>query len=326
MVLLISSSVLGLLTAMVVVFALYERVVSARDRAGLLGLRPEAPSQHAAANVVRARSQFSAAVEAYERELADVQPELQLSDAAGSSLFAGRQGGTEVEVRNGDRLAQLEQHKDVARTQLLDAQRLWESVRPTADADAAVSLWAGFGVLRGWQVGPIGFERAIIRCEHSIDPECWAAWETRRMRFGFALGAESQRLALFAAAVPTNRLGELIGKGMGGSEVALRPGFSPLRWNRRRGRESDPKRATELLLSLRDLTSELAPMARLAVNDAYAGELGEPIENVRSLGDMEGMLSVLSGGPALLVGAWWGKEPAAQLLAGSAHTAWRVRD
>lgn len=306
----------GIIAVALLGFALYERSVAARTRQRLLAIRPEAASQHAASNVVRARSEFSLAVEAYERAMA-------ASSRVAEPSVIGASGTTLEAPLPPTHIQDLEQQKDRTRTELLDAQRLWESVRPSADVDASVSLWSGFGVLRGWQFGPVGFERAFVRTEHIIDPSCWAVWEVKRMRFGLALGAETQRLALFGAAVPTDRVGEILGQGMGGGEVAFRPGFSPQRWWRRSRRLPEAQLATDKLLALRSVDAEIDRGSRKAVDSALEDEMGQPVDTVASLGDMDGLLSVLAGGPSLLVGAWWGTEPTAELLAGSAHTAWR---
>ncbi|MFT7601541.1 MAG: hypothetical protein ACI8TP_004500 [Acidimicrobiales bacterium] len=301
-------------------FALYETTAARRERQSLLRVAPEAASQHAAAGVVRARARFSTAVEAYEMAMANAPDLVSVAESTGPSLF--RPAAETPFAGSSLGIEQLEANKEIARTELLDAQRLWESVRPSVAPDAAISLWTGYGVLRGWQLGPIGFERAFVRCEHILDPTCWAAFELKRMRWGFALGAESQRLALFAAAVPTERVAEILSQGLGGAEAALRPGFAPTRWWRRRGRLPAPRRASGALLQTFDLADGLDEPTRAVVRKAFEVEMGDTPENIRSLGDLDGVLSILAGGPSALVGVWAGPQPQARLLAGSAHTSW----
>lgn len=313
-------------------FIAFESSAARRDRDGLLKLNPEAASQHAAANVVRARSQFSQAVEAYELGLAlaeqstvrtSAQQLVGVGDArtggGGDTFF----GTSDVVSGAGASVPELEYAKEVARTQLLDAQRLWESVRPSPGPDSEIDLWFGHGVMRGWHLGPIGFERGFVRVEHVLDPTCWAAYEVSRMRWGVAVGIENQRVATFSAAVPIERVPEIVSQGMGGGEMALRPGFSPQRWWRRRNRLPAPRRATSALMQTPDLAEGPDDPTRAAIQRAFEIEMGESPTELRSLGEMEGVMSVLAGGPSVMLGAWWGPDPEPHLLAGSPHTSWR---
>lgn len=312
-------SAVGIVLLGIGAFALYETSAARRDRDRLAALKPEAASQTAAANVVRARSEFTLAVEAYERGMANAHSSSRVVETSGGSLFAA----DETLIEPNPELDRLEAAKEEARNVLLNAQREWEQVRPLSDADAAAELWSGHGVLRGWQIGPIGYERAFIRLEHILDSTCWGCWETRRFRWGFALGAERQQLAMFAAAVPIDKVEQILSQGMGGAEFALRPGFSPQRWWRRRRRMPAPRRATSTLLQTFDLAEGPDEPTRSSVRKAFEVEMGQAPETVGSLGEMDGVLSVLASGPSLLVGAWWGTEPKPRLLAGSAHTGWR---
>ena len=318
--------VVGIVLLGVVAFALYETSAARRDRDSLLALKPEAASQAAASNVVRARSQFTLAVEAYERGMANAQSASRVVETSGGSLFAGDdslRAGDELVLDPNPELDRLELAKEEARNELLAAQREWEQVRPLSDADASAELWSGHGVLRGWQLGPIGYERAFIRLEHVLDSTCWGCWETRRFRWGLAIGAERQQLAMFAAAVPIDKVEQILSQGMGGAEFAVRPGFSPQRWWRRRRRLPAPRRATSTLLQTFDLAEGPDEPTRSSVRKAFEVEMGQAPETVGSLGEMDGVLSVLASGPSLLVGGWWGTEPKPVLLAGSAHTGWR---
>ncbi len=325
----------GVFLVAVAVFAMYESSAARRQRRAIVGLRAEAPSQRAAAAVVKARGEFTEAVEAYEMAMAGVaasvgRPLERVSAggvSGGSSLFGEDHlfdqspNGPSPMVGLAD-IAELEHRKEIARTNLLDAQRLWDSVRPSHGPESNLDLWSGSGVLRGWQVGPIGFERAYVRCDHVVDPDCWSAWEVKRLRVGFAFGMEEQHLAIFAAAVPIERVGEIVGRSMGGAELALRPGFSPLRAWRRVRRVPEARRAAFSLLTTRtpDQATDIA--TRATVRNAIEVELGQPLDSVRSLGGVDGVMSVLASGPSLMAGAWFGRSPQAELLAASPHTAW----
>ena len=230
-----------------------------------------------------------------------------------------RASGSVVDM-NG--IADLEHRKEIARNALLDAQRLWDSVRPADRPDSPLDLWSGTGVLRGWQVGPIGFERAFIRCDHVVDASCWAAFEVKRLRLGLALSMEEQHLAVFAAAVPAERMGEIIGRSMGGAELAVRPGFAPLRSWRRARRIPEARRAAFSLLTTRTPGQAIDSGTRATVRNAIEVELGQPLDRLRSLGGITGVMSVLASGPSLTLGAWAGRSPHAELLAASPHTAW----
>ena len=344
---LVLGSFVGLYLLAVVVFAAYESSAARRQRRSIVELRAEAPSQRAAAAVVKARGEFSQAVEAYETAMVG------LGSAVGRPLDRITVGGSTVGASGGtpgalggslfgnDRpvapivsrasesvvldlndIAELEHRKEIARNNLLDAQRLWDSVRPAHGPESALDLWSGTGVLRGWQVGPIGFERAFIRCDHVVDASCWAAFEVKRLRLGLAFSMEEQHLAVFAAAVPAERMGEIIGRSMGGTEFAARPGFAPLRSWRRARRIPEARRAAFSLLTTRTPDQAIDSATRATVRNALEVELGQPLDRLRSLGGMTGVMSVLASGPSLTLGAWGGRSPQAELLAASPHTAW----
>lgn len=340
---LVLGSVVGLYLLAVVVFASYESSAARRQRRAITSLRAEAPSQRAAAAVVRARGEFSQAVEAYETAMAGLgsavgRPLDRVTvggssggspGALGGSLFGNDRPAVPIIGRASQSvvldlndIAELEHRKEIARNNLLDAQRLWDSVRPAHGPESPLDLWSGTGVLRGWQVGPIGFERAFIRCDHVIDASCWAAFEVKRLRVGLALSMEEQHLAVFAAAVPAERMGEIIGRSMGGAEFAARPGFAPLRSWRRARRIPEARRAAFSLLTTRTPDQAIDNATRATVRNALEVELGQPLDGLRSLGGMTGVMSVLASGPSLSLGFWGGRSPQAELLAASPHTAW----
>lgn len=325
----ILGTVLGCICAAVLVFAVYESGRARRQRQAFLRLRNDTVSHQAAAEVVSARAEFGQAVEEYEEAMTGAQRTIDVTSGAGSVAISGGSGGLfesvdAPPVQAGPSIADLEHRKDEARARLMNAQRAWEAVRPSSGPSSTLDLWSGNGVLRGWQFGPIGFERAFIRCEHVVDPDCWAAWEVKRLRLGFAFGAEEQRLALFAAAVPIDRMTEIVGRAMGGTEVALRPGFAPLRWWRRNRRIPAARRATYSLLTTRELDHTTDDATRFTVRSAIETELGQSIDDIRELGDVDGVLSVLAAGPSVALGFWTGRSPAAEMLAASPHTSWHA--
>lgn len=219
-------------------------------------------------------------------------------------------------------LERLEHRRTRAREELLDAQRLWESVRPRHDTASRANLWIGRGSHRAWQLGPIGFERTTIRCDHLLDPECWVVREYRRPRFGLGLGAESASLVLFAAAVDSARLGALVGAALSGPDVALRPGFAPYWWWRRRRRTGPALRAMLSVRSDTDLSAPPSPATIEAVRTALGDEFGVTIDHRGLPGMTEPTVAVHRWGPALLIGSWWGPQPAERRCAASAHTIW----
>ena len=210
-----------------------------------------------------------------------------------------------------------------AREALIDAQRLWESIRPRHDTDARVGIWSGRGWLRAWQLGPVGFERLMVRSDHLLDPRCWVLTEYRRIRFGFGLGAESVSVALFAAATPSRRLDPLIRELQRGPEVALRPGTAPLRWWRNTRRSQIAQAASQAVMADRRLAHGADPMTTAAVWAAVREDFGEDATTT-ALPGLAGPIAVAhTSGPSLLIGAWWALRPRARLVAASSHVVWR---
>jgi hypothetical protein len=308
---LFSAILLGV-TAGVVVFGIYELASSERIEESLRAHRSDSASNYAFDAVVVARSRFSEAVKAFE---------LAVSHTSQLAL-----SGRPQTPEHGD-LMELEQAKDEARIQLLDSQRLWESVKPTGGPSSPADLWFGTGSLRGWMLGAVGYERAFIRLDHAVDPGCWAVWKISRFRFGLGLGVESQHLALLASGADIRQLANLISHGFDGSEIAFRPGFSPMRWYRRSTQPVWSRVASGILL---DGTRGRATVMwgagkaiRSRVGDAFEVELKTPLAEMGRMPIDDSVLTTATKGPALIAGAWTGRRPHPRLLTGSNHTTWR---
>ncbi len=306
------SAILLAVTAGVVAFGIYELASSERIEASLRAHHTDGASNHAFDAVVAARSHFSDAVRAYEAALSH----------ASQLALSGRPQSPE----QGD-LMELEQTKNEARDQLLDAQRLWESVKPTRGPSSPADLWFGTGSLRGWMLGLVGYERAFIRLDHAVDPDCWAVWKISRFRFGLGFGVESQHLALLASGADIRQLGNLVSHGFDGSEFAFRPGFSPMRWYRARTQPMWSRVASRILL---DGTPGRAAIMwgadktiRSKVTDAFEVELKTPLSEMGRMPIDDSVLTTASKGPALIAGAWTGRRPHPRMLTGSNHTTWR---
>lgn len=299
-------------TAVVVAFGLYELASSERVEESLGSYRSDSASNHAFDAVVAARSRFAEAVKAYE---------VAVSHASQLAL-SGRPQSPE----HGD-LLELEKNKDEARDHLLDAQRLWESVKPDKGPSSPADLWFGTGRLRGWMLGIVGYERAFIRLDHAVDPNCWAVWKVSRFRFGLGLGVENQHLALLASGADIRQLEGLISHGFDGSEVALRPGFSPMRWYQLRAQPVWSRAASKILLG--GTPGHAAVMwggdeaVRAKVTDAFEVELKTPLAELGRMPIDDSVLTTATRGVAFLVGAWTGRRPHPHLLTASNHTAWR---
>lgn len=277
--------------------------------------RPPAPDIAYRA-VVNARSAFTRSVQAYEEALASTG-----ASAGSSSVLAGdlAASNTDLEV--------MERRKDQRRTRLLEAQRLWEDVRPAAEPSSPIPVWLGAGEMRGWSLGLIGHEAAFLRFEHALDPTCWVVLETRRFRFGPALGAERLRLGVVVEGADITQLTDLLQAAMGSPELALRPGTSVVR--ALASRRVDTTNLFALLRGGVDTSSRLyvngfdeeVRQAGLAYLSSTHG-LDLDQTNAGLAGFDRIRLRITSSGPALLVGMWFGRRPSARILAGSNHQAW----
>ncbi len=342
---------LGAWAVIVVLFLIYDLVVSRKERTALLSLGIPFVVRQAMQSVLTARNAFADAVDRYEDAVARLDTSIESPQAAsagpGSSRAVGAPTGASedpsgasafgdaepltpgVDAIFGDRprdLLQLEVDKGTARERLLDAQRLWDAIRPGEVPDARHDLWLGSGFMRGWQIGPIGYERSFVRLDHLTDPSAWAIWEIRRPRFGFGLGYERQRLALFCLRTSTRQLSTLLGQAFDGPEFAFRPGISPTRTWRRLRRDPMARKANRALLKRHELGQMIAgpdPETRAIVTAAFEAELGQPLGQIEALPPGPGLLSIHTKGPSLSFGVWTGPRPVAELRASSGHTAWQ---
>ncbi len=306
----------GLLVLSIAIFAaLTERQHRRRRRSLRHIARPPAPDIAYRA-VVNARSAFTRSVQAYEEALASAS-----ASTGASSVLAGDFASDHVELET------TERRKDQRRTRLLEAQRMWEEVRPASEPTSSIPVWIGAGELRGWSMGFIGHEASFLRFEHALDPTCWVVVETRRFRFGPAIGAERLRLGVVLEGADITQLTGLLQVAMGSPELALRPGTSLVRAAARRrlaGRD--------LFTALRgsvDSSSRL--YVRGFEHDIRQRSLAY-LSNIRGLdldqnnaglvGFNDTKLRISSSGPALLVGFWAGRRPSAKIMAGSNHQAW----
>ncbi len=308
---------LALAGVLVVVYAVASARQAARRRRSLQHVaRPPEPDIAYRA-VVNARSAFTRSVQDYEEALA----------AAGSAPVSGSSGAGDSQTRAAD-LEMMETRKDHRRARLLEAQRLWEEVRPVTAPDSAVNAWVGAGELRGWSLGLIGYETVLLRLEHAVDPMCWVVIETRRFRFGPAFGAERLKLGVVIEGADISQLTGLLQVAMGSPEVAIRPGTSILRWAARQrlaGKALFDALRASVDSSSRLFIAGLGPqVTRLSLG--YLSEV-RGIDLDRSDAGLAGgfestSLRISSSGPALLVGLWFGRRPTPRVLAGSNHQAW----
>ncbi len=293
----------------IVTFALVAERNHRSLRRSLAPVRRQPAPDAAYRAVVNARSAFTRSVQAYEEAL----------DA----------GGREGTVTTGAADLQLmEEQKDQRRARLMEAQRLWETVRPAASPESPVRFWIGVGELWGWSLLVAGFESAIIRLEHPLDRDCWVVVETRRLRLGPALGAERLRLGLVIDGAHIGQLTDLIQAAMGSAEVAVRPGLSIARSLGERRHDARPL-LTGLRATLdrdRSVFTDGVPdgVRQQAIAHLTSGrgiELGQPDDGLGERADGIG-LRIGSSGISLLAGMWTGRRPAARILAASNHQAW----
>lgn len=301
----------------VVLFAIYDAIAGRKERRSLLAVSTPPVIGRALDSVLASRTEFAGAVKRYETALAR-----QRSTVGATTSDAPATPGSQLFPTE---LPDLEAAKETSREKLLDAQRLWDAVKPGEGPESDVDMWMGFGFMRGWQIGPFGYERMFVRMDHAIDSTCWVVWEFRRPRFGFGLGYERQRLALFCVRADEQTLPQLVGRAFDGHEVAARPGFVPSRVWRRFRREDSAKAANKALLArhqLSDLISGPDQPTRRIVAAAFEAELGEKLDRITALPPGPGILSIHAKGPSLSLGAWTGRTPAPELRASSGHKTW----
>ena len=278
-------------------------------------------THHAFGVLLAARSRFTHAVTAYEEAV-------QLVGVREAAPAGGPAAGS-ADLPASPALAEAERAKDHARQELLDAQRLWAASRDIdvdrADPDPA--LWTGRGLLVAGNLGPVGWERATIRFTHLLDESCWVVVRVSRPRFGLALGAEWQRLAIAGAGVDSDGLRSLLSVAFAGTEVAVRPGFAPARlW--RRLRRTEPTRSS-LTHQLRDarLASVLEPRTpelSATLLHTFEAEFGQSVTPRTELGLDRGLLGIHTAGPSVLFGAWGGPKPKVTVELSSDHRGWNA--
>lgn len=322
------------IVALVFLAAMGDALAVRSERRQLRAVRREPAVASAVSEILLARDHFSRVVAKYENAIAaqsrlrtltldGVTTERVAPDPAIAEIHPEVQssaGGPEIE--------RLLIQKSEARQRLVEAQNLWDAVRPGARPSAEADLWFGSGLMRAWQLGPIGFERFYYRFDHAVDPSCWVIFEASRFRFGIGLGAETQTLALFAAGASADELGDLSGLAFGGPEVAFRPGFVPMRTWRRTRRSPHAKAANKALLqshSVRDLAEGLSSDARSLAVAAFEVELGESLTRTTELPDGPALISVITKGPSVLLGAWAGSTPTPKIRGRSDHGVWKQR-
>lgn len=323
----------------VVLFVVVDLLLAQSERKRLRSVRREPAVASAVSEILLARDNFARVVSRYE---ATVAAQSRIMSRAGD----GQQGAVdpigglydegnlteihpelELDIESPE-IQDLLVEKDRARERLLEAQKLWDMVRPGAGPAAACQIWFGSGIMRAWQLGPVGFERMYYRFEHAVDSSCWSVFESRRLRFGFGLGVERLSLAMFAAGAAGQDLDELSGLALGGSEFGLRPGFVPTRAWRRMRRSAEAKAANNALLGQRSvdgLVTGLTTPQRAAAVRAFEVELGERLTPSTLLPPGPALISVITKGPSLMVGAWTGRTPNPIIRASSDHGAWQQR-
>ncbi len=310
---------------LIVASAAWQLVATRRDLRALSSLTDIQATDRLFTAVLTARSRFTESVRRYERALAE--PAIvETRQPAGGLFRSPSSSHPSSPSSNSASLEELERDKIEAREQLVSAQRLWENSKPPLQPNSALKLWSGAGIMRGWNLGPVGFETVVLRVDHTVDNTCWSAWRMSRLRLGFALGAERQQLALFIIGADCGSMRDLLQRGLGGVEVALRPGFVPSRTWRRTRRDDASKSSIAAVLrgaTQKGLVRSPDVGDRAAVAAGYAYELGRPLEQVAVLPTDDAMLAIHTKGPSVVLGVWGGRNPRARLVASSTHTAWQ---
>ncbi len=318
---------LAVVGALAAIAAVLDLVLARGERERLRSVRRNPAIASAVSEILLARDHFSRVVSRYEAALAAQSRVLSRADGSSSDPDFGN---TRPDVSDdndlGPEVERLSQAKALARKRLLDAQRAWEMVRPGVGPAAACELWFGSGIMRAWQLGPIGFERFYYRFNHALDKSCWSIIEARRFRFGFGLGAELQSLALFVVGASAEQLVGLSAVALSGSEVAMRPGFVPTRTFRRLRRSTEAKEISHALLETHrviGLVHGPSDQTRKLATEAFEAELGEALVPATVLPSAPALISIITKGPSVMFGAWAGPTPRVVLRASSDHGAWQ---
>ncbi|MCG8591159.1 MAG: hypothetical protein MJE66_17855 [Proteobacteria bacterium] len=293
--------------------ALYDRWAASRETSRLTSTRVELPVEELSDRLESARTRFSVAVERHEQAL----------QSGGARVLATTSYPEGIPIAK--TVEELDAEREAARQELLEAQRSADALSLGHGPDSRVHAFAGSGVMRAWQLGPVGFERFWIRLDHAVDPDCWVLYEAKRMRWGLGLGAERQRLALQSLRASAEQLPVLLRAGLDGRELAFRPGIVPSRvWYRLR-RPSLHRTLNRALLGRARLDSMGGPPdreVRGVVLAAFADEAGAPLPSLDVLPKGPGLLRIAASGPALMFGAWSGRRPGLRVVAASAHDVW----
>ncbi len=319
----------GVAIVLVALFGLFDLMLARRERAKLATMRSDPAVAWAVSEILRARDSFSRVVSRYEMALgaqARVRSRANDGGLPSNDEHPEAPDGPEVGPQEYDSdVERLLEEKQEARERLLGAQRDWDMIRPGAGPAAASDLWFGSGLMRAWQLGFVGFERHFYRFDHALDDSCWSIFESCRFRFGLGFGAESQSLALVVVGASASQLPELSALAFGGPELALRPGFVPMRWWRRIRRDDEVRAANAILLKageVSDLVEGPSAETRELVLAALEAELGESLTSTTTIPPGPGLMSVITKGPSVLAGAWTGHVPEPELRASSDHGVW----
>lgn len=236
----------------------------------------------------------------------------------------------------------LERMKEEPRRRLIAAKQRWEQIRPSAVDKAGPPRWVGFGEVRTWGLLFLGGERAFLRFEHATDPSIWVTVEISRPRIGFGLGAEVQRIGAVADHADPSVLLAMARASLDHSDIAVRPGFDPLR-TYRNVRQNGPFQKLAALLRARSVTpamwegstrNDVADARRLldkiSALDTDGGN--EPDIDLDGLdlrteaAPQPGILRCSVSGPTVMVGWWRGRSaPTLDVLARSPHGEWSRR-
>ncbi len=317
----------GSAIVLVALFGLFDLILAHRERGKLATMRRDPAVAWAVSEILRARDSFSRVVSRYEMALGAQARVRSRANDGGVPSDDEHAKGPEVGPQEYDSdVERLLEEKKEARDRLLSAQRDWDMIRPGAGPAAASDLWFGSGLMRAWQLGFVGFERHFYRFDHALDDSCWSIFESSRFRFGVGFGAESQSLALFVVGASAAQLPELSALAFSGPELALRPGFVPMRSWRRIRRDDEVRAANAILLKageVSDLVRGPSEETRELVLAALEAELGESLTSTTTIPLGPGLMSVITNGPSVLAGAWTGQVPEPVLRASSDHGVWQ---
>lgn len=210
---------------------------------------------------------------------------------------------------------ELERVKDRSRLELIQASEAWQRVHSDEAAHRAPATWFGIGQVSTWGLVLVGRERAFVRFEHATEEDLWVVLELRRWRIGLGLGAERLHLGAIGSRITPGTLLSTIAAAFDDVDLALRPGFAPLRALRAGLSPTRRRRAHRLLRS------------HSWVPDLRSGLAGEDRAMLRGLVDDENFdgptLRLSAAGPTAMFGAWRGLDkPRVFLLSSSGQQLW----